>query len=218
MLGHDGGMAGSDRPYHHGHLAPALVGAAVERARRAGPDAVVVREVARDVGVSPSAAYRHFRDRDDLLSAVAQVAREELAAHLLEAIGRAPGSGDRRADALARLEACGRGYVHFARSASPLFRTAFTATRAPARPDEPDAAAILVGCLDDLVDVGLLDPDRRRDAAVIAWSVTHGLGSLLADGAIAALWRIPDDEALDAVIVAVRRALLGPDIGPAGPA
>ncbi|MDQ6716487.1 MAG: TetR/AcrR family transcriptional regulator, partial [Actinomycetota bacterium] len=55
--------------YHHGDLRRALVLAATSLARAGGPDAVVLREVTRQVGVSANAAYRHFADRDALLEA-----------------------------------------------------------------------------------------------------------------------------------------------------
>ena len=59
------------RPYHHGNLRETLVAAGVELARTGGPDAVVLRAVSRQAGVSHNAAYRHFADHDELLAAVA---------------------------------------------------------------------------------------------------------------------------------------------------
>ena len=57
------------RAYHHGDLRRALVEAATELAASGGADGVVLREAARRVGVSPSAAYRHFPNREGLLAA-----------------------------------------------------------------------------------------------------------------------------------------------------
>ena len=62
--------ADSDRrkPYHHGSLRSALIEASIALAREGGPDRVILREAARAAGVSHSAAYRHFADRDALLA------------------------------------------------------------------------------------------------------------------------------------------------------
>jgi len=56
--------------YHHGNLREALLEHAVDLARAGGPDAVVLRDVQRAAGVSNSAAYRHYADRQGLLTAV----------------------------------------------------------------------------------------------------------------------------------------------------
>ena len=58
--------------YHHGDLANALAAAAAQLAREGGPDAVVLREAARRVGVSATAAYRHFASHNDLFEEVAK--------------------------------------------------------------------------------------------------------------------------------------------------
>src|SRR3954454_1380253 len=71
--------------YHHGDLRAALVQTATELARAEGPDGVVLRETARRVGVSHNAAYRHFTDRTELMSAVASNALGELATAMREA-------------------------------------------------------------------------------------------------------------------------------------
>lgn len=68
------------KSYHHGALHSALVEASIALAREGGPDRVIVREAARAAGVSHSAAYRHFTDREALLVEVSQHARNELAA------------------------------------------------------------------------------------------------------------------------------------------
>src|SRR5215471_15488734 len=68
--------------YHHGDLANALTVAATQLARDGGPEAVVLREAARTVGVSATAAYRHFAGHGDLMHAVKERAQESLAASM----------------------------------------------------------------------------------------------------------------------------------------
>src|SRR5689334_15922121 len=69
----------SKQHYHHGDLRRALVSAATELAREGGPSAIVLREAARRVGVSPNAAYRHFDALPELVEAVAFAGLAELA-------------------------------------------------------------------------------------------------------------------------------------------
>src|SRR5579859_1009447 len=85
--------------YHHGDLANALTQAAVALAREGGPDAVVLREAARRVGVSPAAAYRHFAAHDDLLYAVKLQAQQALAHWMLDSLGSSAVCDDPTAEA-----------------------------------------------------------------------------------------------------------------------
>src|ERR1700743_2056809 len=75
----------SDR-YHHGDLRNALIAAAVALVREDGPDAIVLREAARRVGVSANAAYRHFDGLPDLIEAVRQAALDGLSASMLNEV------------------------------------------------------------------------------------------------------------------------------------
>ena len=206
----------AERPYHHGNLKPALIDAAVARARTDGPDAVSLRDVAHDVGVSPSAAYRHVRDRDHLMALVSQVARQELARTMIERQEAVLPTGDRAADAIARFEACGRGYIEFATTTPTLFRTAFLATGCPPdTADHPDPALVLATCVDGLVGVGLMDPSRRMDAALIAWTSVHGLSALLVDDMVNLGMGVEAEASTRAVLDAVLRAVVS-TAGPAG--
>lgn len=171
--------AGPERrkTYHHGALDSALVEASVALAREGGPDRVILREAARAAGVSHSAAYRHFADREALLAAVAQKARSELAAEMRRRVARAKGPR-------LRLRAVGTAYIDFALSEPGLFRTAFTSHQATsaATGDGVDPFDILGQVLDECQAAGLLPPDRRPGAEIAAWSAVHGVAGLLLDG------------------------------------
>src|SRR5260370_37166177 len=85
------------KPYHHGNLREALLEAAIRLIAEVGPTAFTLREVARRAGVSHNAPYRHFRDRDDLMAAVAAQGFRELTEAMVDAAGQ-------RSDALDRLK------------------------------------------------------------------------------------------------------------------
>lgn len=174
------------RPYHHGDLAQALVAAGTALARRDGPDGVILRAVTREAGVSPTAAYRHFTDRDSLLCAVSAGARDSLADAMQAALDSAqqtmpPRAGARRS-AQRRLAAIGTAYIRFALAEPGLFRTAFAT--GPPVPGVPDRAyAVLVDAVDAVVAAGAVPARRRSDAEFAAWAAVHGAAVLLIEGA-----------------------------------
>ena len=143
--------------YHHGDLANALVEAAVELAREGGPQAIVLREAARRVGVSATSAYRHFADYDDLTGAVKLRAQRALTdAMLAEPV---PAHNDAQRQALARLRALGRGYLRFAQAEPGLFRAAFNLDAPSSGTSE--SFALLADALDGLVASGAMASARR---------------------------------------------------------
>jgi AcrR family transcriptional regulator len=186
--------------YHHGDLRNALCDSATELARRGGPEAVVLREAARRVGVSATAAYRHFANHGELMNAVKLRALGELAVALQTAIDHDEPTGDDGADAVRSLYTAARAYIGFALSETGLFRSAFCHldhTDPPGTPPGPDwssrnlaelpAYGILVRLMDHLVATGRLTSARREGADVVAWSTVHGLATLLLDGPLARL-------------------------------
>ncbi|GAB2509396.1 TetR/AcrR family transcriptional regulator [Nocardia heshunensis] len=191
-------------PYHHGALRAALIEAGVALADAGGPDCVVLREVARTAGVSHSAAYRHFADRDALLAEVSRHARAELAAGMRHRLARID-------DPRGRLHAVGTAYIDFALTRTGLFRTAF-GNRSATTPDAPDDPAddphrILGQVLDEALAAGLMDPDLRPGADTAAWSAVHGLAALLLDGSLPTT-PADIDAAVSHVLGLVNRGLL----------
>jgi AcrR family transcriptional regulator len=184
--------------YHHGDLPNALADAATELARRGGPEAVVLREAARQVGVSAAAAYRHYAGHSELLQAVKHRALAALADAMQDGLGSGEPLADPAADAIRRFGNLGRAYVDFALVNPGLFHTAFC--RPEAAPGRPAASGevtaritasrpyqILSVSLDQLVAAGLLDAARREVAPIAFWAAVHGLATLLVDGPLTAL-------------------------------
>ncbi len=172
-------------PYHHGDLRNALVAASAELAESGGPEAVTVRAAARAVGVTATAAYRHFAGRDELLAAARQRAQEELFTSMQRALESVPPLDDPIEQAVRTLHATGRGYIDFAITERGMFKTAFCALEpnADMRVSAPGFQMLSVA-LDTLVDVGYLAPADRPGAELVAWSGVHGLAMLLIDGAL----------------------------------
>ena len=171
--------------YHHGDLPRALVAAAVELARAGGPDAVVLREVARQLQVSPAAMYRHFPDRDALLGEVARAARRALSRRMLDEVGKVDETNP-RGRAIRRFQAIGQGYIRFAEDEPNLLAAAFLPSeQAGADEGDPSPWHLLAAALDELVASGAMPPDRRPGAETIAWSAVHGFATLRAGRAFA---------------------------------
>jgi AcrR family transcriptional regulator len=192
--------------YHHGALHEAILDAAVSEAGRSGPQAIGVRALAKAVGVSPSAIYRHVPSIDALLAEVSQVARQHLAARMIERREHVPNHCTPIDRASARLRAVGRAYVEFAISDPHLFDTAFTPTSlTPPKPDDPSAWQVVVDGVQELVDAGALRSTAASDAVLVAWSGVHGIASILRRGLL--MDPITDDHAIDVVLDGVRRSI-----------
>jgi AcrR family transcriptional regulator len=210
----------SKQSYHHGDLRNALVRAGAELAELGGPDAVTIRAAARSVGVTPTAAYRHFADHAELLEAVRQQAMVRLSASMRRFCGAGRPGTDPVTAARRQLTATGLGYVQFAVREPGLFRTAFVAN-SKAEPPDPsanDPFGMLWQALDELVRVGYLAPEDRPLAELAAWSAVHGISLLLIDGPLRQLSRRERDAVIERTVQMVLRGLgTGPAArGPAG--
>ncbi len=203
--------------YHHGDLHQALLAAGVELAREGGPDAVVLREATRRVGVSPNAAYRHFADRDALLDAVGDAGQAALAVAIEEQFVGVP-AGDPATVARGHLRAIGTAYVEFARREPGLFRTAFSVPADLSASDRSSAAGpsgrtpfqLLTMAIDEYVAAGIMPAERRPQAEFLAWSSVHGFSMLLLDGPLRALPPSAADAVTQQVIDMVEAGFTAP--------
>jgi AcrR family transcriptional regulator len=176
--------------YHHGDLRNALLESGLGLARKGGPEAVVLRAAARESGVSPTAAYRHFANREDLLYAVKLEALNRLAAAMEAELSATAPRREPAEEAARRIRALGTGYLRFALEDPGLFRTGFCDAPNPAiEParsysgvlDSPPFA-MLADTLDTLVASGVLAAEAREYGELAAWAVVHGLAGILLDG------------------------------------
>jgi AcrR family transcriptional regulator len=172
-----------------GAVREGLVAAGLELARAGGPDAVVLREAARMVGVVPNASYRHFADRNELLAAVCTAAMRELAARMAAGVGRVRGKHGDAAAARRRLRAIGTAYLEFAREEPGLFAAAFALPQQHAYEAEgsgtgqdPMPLDQLRAALDELVEAGVITRRRRPGMEYPIWATVHGLAVLTGQG------------------------------------
>lgn len=197
-------MAGNR--YHHGALHEAILAAAIDEARRCGPQSVQVRPLAKSVGVSPAAVYRHVTNIEALLAEVAQQARQEFAVRLADRRDAAPRGRDPKDAARNRFRAIGREYIDFALTEPHLFDTAFAPCAVgPPTEDDPSPWDVLMSGIHELVDAGLVPAPAGDQAALIAWAGVHGIASILVRRATAE--RIDDDTAIDTVLDAIMRSI-----------
>jgi len=164
------------RPYHHGDLRRALIDAARRLLESEGPSALSLRAVAREAGVSPAAPYHHFKDKGELLDAVAKEGWGMLDQSIVKAKASAPSIH-------AAMTEIGVAYVCFATQNPALYRVMYdTARDKEAFPQEmadgEDSAYCKVR--DTLVEAGA-DPNAADDlelATIAAWCAAHGLAEM----------------------------------------
>lgn len=161
---------GATDTYHHGHLRAACVEAGVRLVEDEGPDAVTIRGVARIAGVSHTAPLHHFRDRHELLDAVADRGFDLLVERLDASL--APDATPTEA-----LRAYGRAYVDHAVAHRGLFTLMFR----PTGEIQGEASyRRLIDLCAAAQAAGELPGDDPFRLALLLWSSVHGLAALYA--------------------------------------
>ena len=171
--------------YHHGDLPHAMLQEAVRTIQKDGVNALTLRCVGERLGVSRTALYRHFADKQALLSAVAAEGFRMLRNSLLEA-WETGGRGR------AGFDAMGVAYVHFAVAHPSHYRVMFGGAVRPGNrrqdPNDPGPSAFLV-LVDAIVEqqrAGLIRNDAALQLARFIWAVVHGVSMLALDGILSA--------------------------------
>jgi AcrR family transcriptional regulator len=201
----------TDRPYHHGNLRTELLQAAERTVREHGAQALSLREVAREVGVSHAAPRRHFADRQALLDALAEAGFQRLGAELREAAG---GAG---ADYEQGLQAVGKAYVVFATRDAALLELMFAGKHREASGPLHDAAthafAIMLELIEQGQQLGLLEAGEPESVGLALFAAMQGMASFVNGGMV-------DAAALDQLVPdAIERFVRGSGVRvSAGPA
>lgn len=171
------------KPYHHGDLRSALLTAAEAMVERVGVEALSLRELTREIGVSNNAPRRHFPSKQVLLDALALQGFERLGTVL----NRAASSDE--PDFVRRLIKVAHAHIRFAVKHQSLFRLMFAAKqRSDASPELIEAShkALMAGPLtisygQSIGDVVAGEPQRL---AITVFAAVEGLVSLSSDGKV----------------------------------
>jgi len=170
------------RNYHHGNLKETLIRAALELIAEKGPAGFTFAEAARWAGVSPAAPYRHYRDRDELLSDVARRGFESFEAALSKAWD------DGRPDPTIAFERLGKAYLQFAKAEPAYYSAMFEAgvpldTMPELRAASDRAFAVLRNATERLI--ATMPAANRPPVLMMAlhvWALSHGVASLFGRG------------------------------------
>lgn len=185
-------MSNQDRRgYHHGNLRDAMIGAALDLIGVRGVASLTFAEIARAVGVSPAAPYRHFRDLNALMAEIGRRGFEQLADRLEVAWDAG------RPDPVAAIENCGRAYLSYVRQERATYAAMFDSGFPVGDSVELGAAsARAVGVLRQAAEaaVAILPKPQRPPAMMMAlhiWSMCHGVAALFVGRSDAARFRVP---------------------------
>lgn len=165
--------------YHHGDLRQQAQDHALALLHAQGDTAITLRALARHLGVTAPALYRHFRNRETLLAALAAEGFRQLRTQLLAVP---------RTEPLAWLADIGQAYIAFAQAQPNLYRLMFGGRVLPRGTyPELDAAgaaafAVLQNSIGEALDTGYLSHQPAAPLAAAAWSLVHGFALLSIDG------------------------------------
>jgi len=164
------------KAYHHGDLRDALIEAALREVERGGPEVVSIKALAKTLGVSQPAPYRHFADRDALLEAVTAEAFRQFNAVLRESIG---GPSPR-----SKLSHFAQAALTFGLKRNGIYRLMFASRTMACSPKGSElhgAAKEAFGLLLEALEVPAVGNLRERQALKI-WTSLHGVIMLAEQG------------------------------------
>jgi AcrR family transcriptional regulator len=171
-------VSNKKKPYHHGNLRESLVQASLEVIAEQGPEGFTLRDIARRLGVAPSAPYRHFADKEEVLAAVAAECGERLGAVMDAAASTCE-------EPLGRFRLAGLAYVRFAVENPAYFKVmshAHISGQAPLRANFEDWMKNELSQLRAAQERGELSQLPVEDILLAARCLTYGLVRLIVDG------------------------------------
>ncbi len=174
----------NDNAYHHGDLRNALIGATLTLIAEKGINAFTIREIAKRAGVSHAAPYRHFKDKEAILFAVAKEGFDMMVTETKKRSEKYPD------DPVARFQISGLSYIDFAVNYPSHYRVMFNSGENINKfPEElvvssTESFKLLLDTICECQEKNLIKPGNPHEFALAAWSIVHGYAKLYIDGFI----------------------------------
>lgn len=190
--------------YHHGNLREQLMDTAVKHLREVGIEKFSLRAIAKELKVSQTAPYRHFKDKNTLLAALATSGFETLKTEILTA------TKEYEDDAAAALQAAGIAYIRFARQNPEKYQLMFGRGIVDAhlytelKTSGRASFQVLQDIVEQGVQQGVFKDQNSEVVANTAWALVHGLATLINDRL---QWYMPE-EAIEQQIQFSTKALI----------
>jgi AcrR family transcriptional regulator len=172
------------KSYHHGDLKNALIKSGVEILSKEGIEGLSLRKVAQRAGVSHSAPYSHFPDKQSLIAAISTEGFNQLYNELDAVISAYPANPKRQ------LQQGALTYAQFALNHTDTFKIMFSGVLEKEK-EYPAFVEISHKTFQRVVDVvkacqdaGLLHSTSSEMMAVAVWGQVHGIISLALEGQI----------------------------------
>jgi AcrR family transcriptional regulator len=189
--------------YHHGDLRDALVQAALAEAERGGPEAISIKALAKKLGVSQPAPYRHFADREALLQAVTAEAFRQFNTIMRGAIDKP--------SKRSKLSRFAQAALEFGLRRNGIYRLMFVSRAMACTTADSElhlaareTFALLVESF-EAPKVGLL----REQHALQIWAALHGVVMLAEQGLLTGqMAQITREQVLDNIVEQTRAALM----------
>lgn len=188
--------------FHHGDLRNSLIQLALTELEKLGVEQLSLRELAKSLGVSRAAPYRHFENKEALLQNLAEIGVEQLGNAYMRV-------ANKEASAVDRLRLACKAYIDFATEKPELYRLIFSGDL-----EWPDIFEInnqyedskttlnysenSFGFFESLVSAAVEsdDPKTVRNATLVAWSLIHGYAKLKMDGILEAFTNMEEFESV----------------------
>ncbi len=191
-----------NQDYHHGNLKQVLIDTAVEIISEMGAKELSLRKIAQKAGVSHAAPYRHFKDKNAILSSVAKQGFSLMLERTQKNIAKSPG------DELDHFAIIGLSYIEFAIDYPSHYRVMFGTRMENSyfkdefKPKSIPVFKLLRDTIMDCQEKGLLKDGDLNQMAMAAWSIVHGFAMLRIDH------HIPDKKLNEKRLNALKRSVV----------